>query len=131
MREKVVIQLKKPLRSPQGDVHQIVLREPTFDEYLSHGDPYEVAYTSDNVRFAVEQTEVIKRYIGVCLVEPKDPATLAQGGAWLAREVKEALLGFFRRDNQESPDEGEASGTSQTTSPSPGSGQTASTTSES
>lgn len=96
MRERAIIELATPLRSPEGDVKRIVLREPTFDEYLSYGDPYSIAYTAEGVPFGVENMEVIKRYIGACLVEPKDPATLLQAGALVARDVKEKLLGFFQ-----------------------------------
>lgn len=127
MREKLTIELANPLRSPQGDVTKIILREPTFDEYLSFGDPYSVAYTESGVPFGVENPEVIRRYMFACLVEPKDPATLQQAGASLARDVKNKLLSFFQ------PAEAviEGSETSPTKSLSPGTEQTASTTSES
>jgi hypothetical protein len=127
MREKVVIPLREPLRSPHGTVNEIVLREPTFDEYLSFGDPYSIAYTDSGTPFGVENVEVIKHYIGVCLVEPKDPALLQQAGAAVAREVKNKLLGFFQDAAPTVP----ASATSPTTSPSGDSEVTASTTSDS
>ena len=102
MRERKVIKLQSPLRAPEGPVSQIVLREPTFDEYLSIGDPYTVAYTDDGSAIPLENTENIKLYIAKCLVEPKDPAILQQAGAIVAREVKQALMGFFRPDEAES-----------------------------
>lgn len=123
MREKKIIPLRKPLLAPEGPVNQIVLREPTFDEYLSYGDPFSIAFTESGIPFSVENAEVIKRYIGLCLVEPKDPATLVQASAVVARDVKNALLGFFRPDDSTS----EASETSGTSSPSSGMDQTAST----
>jgi hypothetical protein len=75
----------------------------------------------------VESPEAIANYVHVCLVEPKDPAILEQGNARLARDVKEAILGFFRPDDPAN----EASATSQTNSPSETSGGTASPTSNS
>lgn len=125
MAETKTIKLKTPLKAPGGPVHEIVMREPTFDEYLTYGDPYTVAGSRDGTPFMVENAEVIGQYIRLCLVEPKDPATLAQGNARLARKVKDAVLGFFRPDDQED----EASVTSQTNSPSEASGGTASSTS--
>jgi hypothetical protein len=122
MRERVTISLKTPLKAPEGPVSQIVLREPTFDEYLSIGDPYSIAYTDAGTPFAVENLENIRRYIAHCVVEPKDPATLQQASAAVAREVKKALLGFFQSD-----EESEASVTSPTTSPSAEPEATAST----
>lgn len=127
MREQAVITLKKPLRGHGGqEIKRIVLREPTFDEYLIHGDPYTVAASSAETRFAVENLEVIKQYISICLVEPKDPQLLsAQGNARLAREVKQKLLDFFQPEAETE----EGSETSQTNSPSGHTGETASTTS--
>lgn len=125
MGETAIITLKKPLKAPDGPVHRIVLREPTFNEYLTIGDPYTVAGSRDGTPFMVENAEAIGQYIRLCLVEPKDPATLEQGNARLAREVKDKLLGFFRPDDPEN----EVSATSQTNSPSAASGETASSTS--
>jgi hypothetical protein len=107
MSETAIIELKKPLQSPEGPVTRIVLREPTFDEYLVHGDPYTIAASSGGNPFMVENADVIAAYIKVCLVEPKDPAILAQGKARLAKEVKEKLLGFFRPDADEAGNTGE------------------------
>lgn len=98
MSETKTIALRKPLQSPEGPVSRIVLREPTFNEYLIHGDPYTVAASAGGNPFMVENPDVIAAYIKVCLVEPKDPAILHQGKAWLAKEVKEAVLAFFRPD---------------------------------
>lgn len=120
MSETAVIPLKKPLQAPEGPVNQVVLREPTFDEYLTHGDPWTIAFATDGTPFSVENVDVIKKYITLCLVEPKDPAILHQGKAMLAREVKNSLLGFFQPDDAKVA----ASATSGTNSPSPGSGQT-------
>jgi len=98
MSETKTIPLKKPLQSPEGPVHKIVLREPTFNEYLTHGDPYTIAASAGGNPFMVENADVIAAYIRVCLVEPKDATILEQGKARLAKEVKEALLSFFRPD---------------------------------
>jgi hypothetical protein len=123
MREKQIISIQTPLEAPEGKVNRIVLREPTFDEYLSYGDPFSIAYTENGTPFGVENPEVIKRYINACLVEPKDPAILMQAGAFVAREVKNKLLGFFQPVELTK----EVSETSGTNSPSPGTDQTAST----
>lgn len=123
MRETVTIPLSKPLRGPNGqEVKTIVLREPTFDEYLSYGDPVTIAQAEGGTPFVVDNEDVIRKYISLCLVEPKDPQLLSQGGARLGRQVKQKLMGFFQPDGPES----EGSETSQTTSPSEASGGTAS-----
>ena len=127
MREQVTIKLSKPLRGPNGQtVTQIVLREPTFDEYLAHGDPFTVAQSTGGTPFIVENEEVIRKYIALCLVEPKDPALLEQGNARMGRAIKQNLLNFFQPD---APDGGDLE-ISQTNSPSEASGKTASTNSD-
>ncbi|CUT12541.1 hypothetical protein BF49_3621 [Bradyrhizobium sp.] len=98
MGETITIPVTKPLISPEGEVKQVVLREPTFDEFLSYGDPYTVARSIGGVPFAAENPEVIAQYMKLCLVEPKDPQILRQGKARLAKEMKEALLSFFHPD---------------------------------
>ena len=123
MSETKTITLKTPLQSPEGPVNRIVLREPSFNEYLVHGDPYMIAASAGGNPFMVENPDVIATYIKVCLVEPKDPAILHQAKAGAAREVKNALLGFFRPDDATD----EASATSGTNSPSADGGQTTST----
>lgn len=96
MREIITIPLAKPLVTQAGSISQIVLREPSFDEYLQYGDPYVVAGAKDGTPFGVENVDVIRQYLSVCLVEPKDPALLSQAGARVAREVKDKLLSFFQ-----------------------------------
>lgn len=125
MSSTVTIPLKKPLRGPNGLlVHNVVLREPTFDEVIAREDPYTVAVSPGGVPFVVENNEVIRAFVDICLVEPKDPALLQQGGMHLARKVRQAVLGFFRPDEGE----GEDSATSPTNSPSPASRTSASKT---
>jgi hypothetical protein len=101
MGETITIKLKKPLISPEGPVHQIIFREPTFDEYLTEGDPYTIAASQGGNPFMVENADVIKRYMTICLVEPKDPAILGQCKARVAKEMKERFLSFFRPDDAE------------------------------
>lgn len=111
MQEQVIIPLDKPLTGHDGPIKRIVLREPTFDEYLAVGDPYSVASSGEGSAFAVENMDAIRRYIGLCLVEPANPDLLKQGNAKLARALKEKILGFFQVDAVT-----EASGTSPTSS---------------
>lgn len=111
MPDVIKIPLKTPIKGPNGALYKaIVLREPTFDEVLAHDDPYTVAVSPGGIPFVVENHEVIRSFVDICLVEPKDPALLQQGGMHVARKVRQAVLGFFRPDDAES----EGSGTSPT-----------------
>lgn len=119
MRRTETILLAKPLKGPNDLlIKQIVIREPTFDEYLEYGDPYTVAEAIGGTPFAVENAEVIRQYIKLCLVEPVDPQILTQGNAALGRRVKQTILSFFRPDEAE----GEGLETSQMNLPSAASG---------
>ena len=90
----------------------VTLREPSFDEFLEFGDPVVWTKAPDGSVFAVENVGVIKSYLAACLVAPKDPILLEQGGFRLARAVKDAILDFFR----DAPTEGAPSSTSPTNS---------------
>lgn len=99
MREHITIPLKEPLKGPNGaSIDKIVLREPTFDEYLAFDDPYTVMSSREGTPYVIENLESIKNYIARCLVEPKDPALLSQCGVRVGQQVKRAMLSFFQPD---------------------------------
>lgn len=114
MREQTIIKLKTPILMHDGPVSEIILQEPTFEEYMTFGDPATWAAGEGGTPFAVENMDVIRQYLSVCLVQPKDPALLQQASARVARQVKEAILGFFHPGAAEN----EASAKAPTTSPS-------------
>lgn len=118
MRERATIKLDKPLVTHEGPLSEIILQEPTFEEYMIYGDPWTIAEGKEGTPFAVENMDVIQQYLALCLVQPADPALLQQASARVARRVKDKLLSFFRPDAAA----GEASETSPTTSPSEASG---------
>lgn len=95
-------------------IHHVILQEPTMEQYFQHGDPWTVALSEKGIPFSIENGEVISTYAKLCLVEPKDPQLLNQGGIALAKKIKGAILDFFRPGASGS----EASTTSPTTSPS-------------
>lgn len=97
MAETVTIPLDKPLTGHKGPIRQVVVRAPTYDEYLIHGDPYIwVPLPSGGGKaFASENMDVVREYARILIVEPADPLLLEQAGFELARKVKEAIMGFF------------------------------------
>ena len=112
MAQTVKIPVKPALVGHSGPIVEVVLREPDFDTYLELGDPVTVARAPDGSIFTVENNVVIRTYIERCLVAPKDPLVLEAGGFRLARQLRDAVLGFFRAG----PSEAEPSKTSATTS---------------
>jgi hypothetical protein len=99
MGETVTISLKKPLKGPNGlEVAAVIIREPMFDDVIDLGDPYTIAMTASNVPFQVENSDVIRAYLERCIVEPKDPALLAQVNGRTAIDIKDKFLAFFQPD---------------------------------
>ena len=100
MSKTVRIPLAEPVPSHNGPITQIVLREPTYDEYVScGGEPYSIGESEGGALFTIEKPDVIWAYAEACMVEPKDPLLLTQQspGSWRnAREVRKAILGFFQ-----------------------------------
>lgn len=107
-----IIKLSTPITGHDGPIHQVVLREPRFEEYREIGDPFIVAQTADGIPYMVEKTEAIRQYEELLLVEPRTAALLSQGGWRLARDIRQAVLGFFLQGDEA----GEDSKTSPTTS---------------
>jgi hypothetical protein len=105
MGQKVTITLNTPIKGPNGVTFSaIVLREPTFDEVIAREDPYTVAVSPAGIPFLVENNDVIRAYIDLCLVEPSDPALLKQADLHAARKVRQAILSFFQPDDGKAAD---------------------------
>lgn len=99
MSQTVRIPLPEPVPSHKGPVTEVVLRQPTYDEYIScGGEPYSIGESEDGALFTIEKPDVIWAYAQACMVSP-DPLLLSQlgPGNWtVAREVRKAIMGFFR-----------------------------------
>jgi hypothetical protein len=95
MSRTVDITLDKPLIGHNGPIHKVVVREPTFAEYLKFGDPFIWVPLAGGGAFPSENLGVIASYIGICVVEPNDALIIQLGGLDLARKIKDAIVGFF------------------------------------
>lgn len=110
----IEIKLARPLKGHAGPVTKVVLREPTYDEYMRLGDPFLVALSPDSkIPFAVEDKAALAEYCRILIVEP-DGLIVEQGGFALARQITAGVRSFFR-DGSEAAG---GSGTSRTNSPS-------------
>lgn len=116
MSSNIRIKLPDPLIGHGDPIREIIFRAPTYDDYVTcGGEPYTVGQSEDGALFSIEKPEVIWAYAKACLVQPTDPLLLEQlgPGSWRsAREVRKAILGFFRDPDADT----EASPTSPTTS---------------
>lgn len=89
------IELSEPIVGHEP-IRRVILREPQARDYFSLGEPSVFAQNGDGTAvYAIENPDVIQRYIERCLVEPKDPLALGQLCLSDAMRVKEACLSFF------------------------------------
>jgi hypothetical protein len=115
MPREIEIKLAKPLMGHGGPITKVIVREPTYAEYMQHGDPFLVALSPESkIPFAVEDKVALARYAEI-LVKSPDALILEQGGMELARKITAAVRSFF----QDGAEAGEASETLPTSSSSP------------
>lgn len=117
MKNSVTIPLTPPIVAPDGTVFkEIVVREPSFDEYLRLGDPYTVGFSpGSGIPFIVEDNGAMMAYCKLLVTVPDNPMLVELGGFQAARKIKDAVKSFFQPAATAS---GEVSGTSGTNSPS-------------
>jgi hypothetical protein len=106
-----------PIVAPDGSIFkQIVVREPSFDEYLRLGDPYTIGFSpGSGIPFVVEDKEAMLAYCRLLVTEPANPMLVELGGFQAARRIKDTVKSFFQPGGTASA---AASETSETNSPS-------------
>ena len=82
--------------APGGPFFEVVLKHPSLDDYFDLGEIVTWGKAPDGTVFTVQNGEVLRAYLSRCLVQPKDPLLLNQGGFTLARQLRNAILDFFR-----------------------------------
>ncbi|MGU3665805.1 hypothetical protein ACLBX9_16625 [Methylobacterium sp. A49B] len=102
MSKTVRIPLPEPLPGHKGPITEVVIRRPTFSDYLDcGGEPYSIGQSEEGALFSIEKPETIKAYINALVVEP-DTLLLEQSDFLVAREVRKAILGFFQAAAEDS-----------------------------
>jgi hypothetical protein len=90
----VIIPLVPPIKGHKGPIDKITIREPTFDEYKRIGDPFTwLPLDGTGTLWRSDYPNVISAYMDI-LVEP-ELVLLEARGFQLAREIKQAIVGFF------------------------------------
>ncbi len=72
---EIRIPLARPMPGHNGEVRELVMREPTFNDFMDLGDPYQIAQSPEGSNFAIVDPEVVRGYFQRMLVEPKHPET--------------------------------------------------------
>lgn len=98
--QNVVIRLDEPpfvpLKGHGKLISEVVVRPPTFDEYLEYGDPFLWAPSpAGKVPYILPDNGAIAAYTRCMVIEPKDPLILAQGGFELAKKIRSVIFSFF------------------------------------
>ena len=106
MAKTCTVKLLDPVGGHGGEVTEVVLREPTAEEFFELGEPRTTVFTTDPSSVgmktsgrAVEMKQLdngptLKRYIERCVVKP-DGLIVAQCSLRDAMRIKEEFLLFF------------------------------------
>lgn len=83
-------------------VREVVLKEPTWDDYAEFGEIFEAQPGPGGTRLIVENREALKAYVERC-VDNIQPAELGMLGLTDARALRTALIGFFHNAPSSTP----------------------------
>lgn len=83
-------------------VREIVLKEPTWDDYAELGELFEAQPGPGGTRLVVENREAVKAYVERC-VGNIQPSELGMLGLADARALRSALIGFFHNEPSSTP----------------------------
>jgi hypothetical protein len=103
---KTTIKLTTPIEGPEGQIHEIVLREPKYADLMLLGEPAAYARSDGGMIYTADKDETIHAYIERLLDAPKDRALLNQVTLADALQLREAVFGFFhmaRKTTVEAP----------------------------
>lgn len=91
----VTIKLINPIEGHDGQISEVVLREPKYGDLMLLGEPAAFARSQSGMVFQSEKDEVLKAYVERLLVQPSDPALLLQCSLADALQLRDAVFGFF------------------------------------
>lgn len=122
MSKTVTVELEAPIEGHEGQIRQIVLREPKYKDIMGHGQPYTLHNGPGGEPIVIYDQDAITHYVEACCVKP-DALLLTQLGLRDTFKVRGAILDFFLpraaagAGSETSPQtSGSAAGSSQTPS---------------
>lgn len=92
----------------------VVVREPTFDDLLEFGEPFEGQQSAGGQMVVFENREAVAGYVQRCVEKPPY-ASLGELSISDARAVRDGVLDFFKRGEASRAASPEASETGSTT----------------
>lgn len=94
MRNQVNVPLKRPFPGHDGQVTEIVLQEPTADDFFALGAPQTWVRAGEGMAL-VDDEKVIRAYVVRCMLKPDPVLAFSQMSVVDAIAVKDAVIGFF------------------------------------
>jgi hypothetical protein len=88
------VPLATPFQGHNGLVREIILREPTGDEFLTYGEPQTWVRVAGGMAL-IDNDQAIRAYIERLIVQPDPVLTLSQIKLADARAVRKAVIDFF------------------------------------
>ena len=88
------VPLVKPIVTHEGNVTEIILREPKGRDFLELGEPWVWTKGPGGESVSTPVPDIINAYVERCVEKP-DPVFLAQLGLSDGMRVRQALLDFF------------------------------------
>jgi hypothetical protein len=95
-RETRVVKLSKSYTVFDKTFSEVTLREPTFDDLLELGEPFEGQRSAGGQMVVFENKDAVAGYVTRC-VESPDFASLGSLSIADARAVRDGVLDFFKR----------------------------------
>ena len=97
MPKTVTINIPEGYTTHKGVSHKILLREPTVEDYLDLGEIYNLVPASDGLAYPIESKEAVRKYTERLMIEPTDQLLVAGLPLSVGRDLREAVMSFFRR----------------------------------
>jgi hypothetical protein len=107
MPKTIKVTLTNSITGHKGPTSEVVLREPTCEEFFELGEPRTTVFSTDQATTGmitqsknmemkqIDNGPVIKKYLTRCMVEPDYLIVSTQCSLADGLRLKEALLGFF------------------------------------
>jgi hypothetical protein len=108
----VTIKLKRPFLYHDANVTELTIREPNGREVLSIGEPFEVVRTGSGDFVPVDVPKSVMAYAEACVQHEAGKGVLGLIGVEDARQVRDAIYGFFFPDPGTSSASGSGSSSS-------------------
>ncbi len=97
MPKNTIVDVPGGYQTHKGIESTIELREPTVNDYLDIGEVYRFVPAPDGNAYPMEDRDALKRYIERLIVKPADQLLLSGLPLSVGRDLRGAVLGFFRQ----------------------------------